>query len=195
MSLTRTFTQTHRHYPDDSNMIDVDAARAFGYPLMGMCGKPWIPGEPHETDALPMCPSCELAYQRSIGRDDRATYVYRCFDELGTLIYVGCSVSPRNRMETHRSTTWWWPQVATIRYVVFPSREYALAKEREAITEEGPRFNIKGRWAGRALWSENDYRDYHLALSMTKAGSTKTADHIASVEREALARYGVELAS
>jgi len=190
MSIVRTFRQTHRHYRDEvNNVIDVDGARAFGYPLVADCGRVWIPGEAEETKDLPICPDCEAANapREFVSREDRPHYVYRCYDGNDRLIYVGCSGMPKNRMDQHKASSWWFQQVERIRYTVFPGRTYALAMELKAIAEENPRWNIKGR--DRSLWTADDYRDHHFALNVTGASEKR----LNKLRVEALRRYNLEL--
>lgn len=123
----------------------------------------------------------------------RPTFVYRCYDAAGRLLYVGCSTNPRERLNGHRASSWWFPQVATVRNVVFPSREYALTKERQAIAEEQPRWNLKSRWPYRSLWTADDYRDYFTALVRTPNGGVGTTRHLEAVANEARRRYGLRL--
>ena len=71
--------------------------------------------------------------------------VYRCYDETGTLIYIGCTVSPiEHRMRVHRKFN---PAVAerTARWTTeeYPDRESALAAEAQAIYREAPLLNIR----------------------------------------------------
>lgn len=126
--------------------------------------------------------------------DSRPYFVYRCFDADGRLIYVGCTFDPAGRISTHRTTSWWGHQVEAVRVLVFPSKEYALAKEREAIATENPRWNTKGRWAHRALWTGDDYADYYACFTMAgNAGTSYNKQHLVRVVREAKQRYGLRL--
>lgn len=68
--------------------------------------------------------------------------LYRHFNEIGDLLYVGISNSFLHRSVTHASTADWYFQIATIRVEWFPSREAALKAEDYAIREENPRHNI-----------------------------------------------------
>lgn len=191
MSLIRTFQQTHRHYRDDvHNVIDIDGARAFGYPLIAECGRVWIPAPADETRDLPLCLDCEAANAPRVDlRATRPHYLYRCYDAAGRLIYVGCSVSPVQRMDQHKASSWWFDQVEKFRYTVFPGRDKAIDMERAAIATENPRWNIQGR--DRALWSADDYRDFHFALT-TKGASEK---RIEKLRLEAFRRHNVDLAN
>lgn len=120
-------------------------------------------------------------------------YVYRCYDEDGRLIYVGCTVDPVGRLAHHRANAWWGHQISTVRNIVFPNKDYALTREREAIGEERPRWNVRGRWNHRGLWSAGDYEDYYTAVVMYAGGSAYNASHLERVKNEARQRYGLTL--
>jgi excinuclease UvrABC nuclease subunit len=132
-------------------------------------------------------------YNRRV-RVDSPHYVYRCYDYAGRLIYVGCSVNPVQRVKQHRYTSWWGTQILDVRLIVFPSKDYALQKEREAIGEERPRWNVTGKWNHRSLWAAEDYVDYYTAVNRSgnSAGFYNSA-HLERVAREAKQRYGLVL--
>lgn len=121
-------------------------------------------------------------------------YVYRCFDATGRLIYVGCTWNPTQRITQHRRGAWWGHQIVTTRVTVFPDPIYALERERQAIAEEQPRWNLKGRWQHRALWTADDYRDHYLTIVMS--GNATTSYNVARLERvrrESRQRYGIDV--
>lgn len=68
-------------------------------------------------------------------------YVYRCYDEAGALLYIGCTYHPMQRMTQHIKRSPWFRDVAQVRFIVFPDKDYALRKEREAILNERPANN------------------------------------------------------
>lgn len=70
------------------------------------------------------------------------TALYRHFAADGTLLYVGISLSWPERTRAHRSDSRWFDQVARLEIEHFPTRDEALAAEREAIQCERPKFNI-----------------------------------------------------
>lgn len=74
-------------------------------------------------------------------------FVYRCFDATGQLLYVGCSNDPQSRLNDHRRSKSWWPDVARTQTVAYPSRDQALDAEALAIRAETPLHNVYG--AGR----------------------------------------------
>lgn len=121
-------------------------------------------------------------------------YVYRCYDVDGRLVYVGCTIDPATRVETHRKQSWWGHQIHSVRFIVFPNKDYALTREREAIGEERPRWNKKGKWNHRALWTAQDYADYHTTIVMSGGAETHwNSGHLKRVIAEAKQRYGIDL--
>lgn len=71
----------------------------------------------------------------------RDTFVYRCFDRHGELLYVGVTSTPRARWWGHRAKSPWASQVATCRMVGPFDRSTALEYERDAIRHERPKHN------------------------------------------------------
>jgi predicted GIY-YIG superfamily endonuclease len=174
--------------------VDLERAVALGSKVTATCGKTWVPellGD--ELKGLPDCPECQRIDQpaRRTGKvrlKDSARqphYVYRCYDSTDRLIYVGCTVNPVSRLREHRKNTWWAGQIARTRLIVFPDRTHALAKEREAIATEQPRWNVKGKWNYRHNWSERDYVDYLTAIREGSAVTgTYSSKHLARVRAE-----------
>lgn len=76
--------------------------------------------------------------------DGRAV-VYRCFDGMGRLIYVGATSQIHTRLASHSTSAWWWLQVARIRFALADDDIDALTRERHAIATEAPRWNVRGR--------------------------------------------------
>jgi predicted GIY-YIG superfamily endonuclease len=70
-----------------------------------------------------------------------ATAVYRLRDERGALLYIGLTKDPERRFAQHASNKHWWPQVADIETIVYPSRIEAELAEDWAIFEEQPLYN------------------------------------------------------
>lgn len=71
-------------------------------------------------------------------------YVYRLFNREGDLLYVGLSNNPSIRVDYHELTKSWWSEVdpRLHRAEAFGSRREARQAERNAITTEGPKYNI-----------------------------------------------------
>jgi excinuclease UvrABC nuclease subunit len=98
---------------------------------------------------------------------NRPYWVYRCYDSTGRLIYVGCTSNLWQRLSTHRSKSWWAPQVSRVHAKVYRGRNAAGSIERRAIADESPRWNIVGRWASHSSWTREDFEDYVKALRST----------------------------
>lgn len=81
--------------------------------------------------------------------------VYRCYNKDGDLLYIGCSVNVFARLYDHSRISVWYD--ATVRITLddpLPRRE-ALAAEKKAIIEEGPRFNsVRGNDITKMAWNE-----------------------------------------
>lgn len=71
----------------------------------------------------------------------RPHVVYRFFDGNGVLLYVGCTHVFGRRIEHHKSTREWFPQVRKITLDWHPDWETAAHAEIEAIARENPRHN------------------------------------------------------
>jgi predicted GIY-YIG superfamily endonuclease len=77
-------------------------------------------------------------------QSDRATALYRLFNEPGRLLYVGVAYDPEVRLAQHRRRKPWWPEVDEDRTTLawHPTREAAEAAELIAIRAEEPVYNI-----------------------------------------------------
>jgi predicted GIY-YIG superfamily endonuclease len=73
------------------------------------------------------------------------TTLYRLYDANDVLLYVGISGKWLARMAQHAAGKGWWDDVATVRREAFPTRAEALAAEVQAIRDEGPLHNVRGR--------------------------------------------------
>jgi excisionase family DNA binding protein len=71
-----------------------------------------------------------------------ARCLYRHFADDGTLLYVGISNNPFNRLGQHEEVSCWFGEVATVKIEHFKTREAAMAAERKAVFEETPRYNL-----------------------------------------------------
>lgn len=70
--------------------------------------------------------------------------VYRLYNHLGALLYVGISQSPKERFQQHARDKQWWPYVQFWMVAWHADRARALAAEAQAIIEEAPAFNAAG---------------------------------------------------
>lgn len=73
------------------------------------------------------------------------TTLYRFFDDRDRLLYVGISSNPGRRFSQHGLAKPWWDQVARSTMEHFPTRSLAEMAERQAIWDENPLYNIRGR--------------------------------------------------
>lgn len=87
-----------------------------------------------------------------------STALYRHFDQAGSLLYVGVSLSWPARTKAHAGRAKWFERVARVDLEYFPTREEALAAERSAIESEGPQFNIIYNRPGRTAESKASTR-------------------------------------
>lgn len=78
-------------------------------------------------------------------RASMPTAVYRCYAEDGTLLYVGASIYPDQRIEQHRTSkaqrSTWTADLARVEVEWFDSRYAAEAAEERAIRDESPVAN------------------------------------------------------
>lgn len=185
---------TITHTVDSSqNNISLNESVRLRLPVRAICGHIWVPkyADAPKRLKLPECIDCKRISRRPLrnSRPDRSLphYVYRLFDIHDRLIYVGCTWDPKSRLDTHAKSSWWYEQVARTRVVIFPSRLYALEKEREAIGEENPRWNIRGRV--KDGWRVEDFADFLHALKQN-GSSDRQKDR---VRGEAQRLFGVNL--
>jgi hypothetical protein len=76
------------------------------------------------------------------GAADKLTYLYRYYDRFGSLLYVGITENPEQRMRAHTATKFWWSDVAETKHMAFETREQALWAEWAVITTCHPVHNI-----------------------------------------------------
>lgn len=82
--------------------------------------------------------------RRTRGQVDGPTTLYRIFGEDGSLIYVGISAHPVQRIKEHSKAKPWWGEVANVTMEHFPTRRDARRAEDSAILSEMPIHNIQG---------------------------------------------------
>lgn len=86
-------------------------------------------------------------------RMDASVYLYRHFDSVGRLLYIGIANSPKRRMYGHALAPW-FKQVARSTFQRLRNRAEAALAEVEAIRTERPLWNIaenSDRSASRVL--------------------------------------------
>ena len=69
--------------------------------------------------------------------------LYRCYDSVGALLYVGVSGDVKIRASCHKSASPWFCAVRKITVTWYDWREDALDAEAWAIFREKPQFNKK----------------------------------------------------
>lgn len=70
--------------------------------------------------------------------------VYRMYDEMGRLLYVGQSINSRQRMYDHSVSKDWWRDIENVRFERFETRAEMRAAEALAIRTEHPIHNVIG---------------------------------------------------
>lgn len=69
------------------------------------------------------------------------TYLYRCFDREGELLYAGITDDVERRKREHAKDKFWWRDVARVTKVAFPRRIEALWAEWAVISTLKPAYN------------------------------------------------------
>jgi Arm DNA-binding domain len=69
-------------------------------------------------------------------------YLYRHYHPNGGLLYVGVSLEPLRRQDSHLKAATWRDMICRILIEPFDTREEALAAETIAIRTEFPKFNL-----------------------------------------------------
>lgn len=70
-------------------------------------------------------------------------FVYEMRAADGTVLYVGCTSDPFNRMTSHYRLPH-WPLIAQMVMDVYPDQDSGLAEEARRIAKYRPAFNIAG---------------------------------------------------
>lgn len=76
---------------------------------------------------------------------DERHCLYRLYDDLGDLLYIGIAVNPARRFIEHQSRSAWWLEVARRELEWHPDRRSVEAAETLAIRNERPAFNVQKR--------------------------------------------------
>ena len=77
--------------------------------------------------------------------------IYRHFDAEDNLLYVGQSLRPMVRLETHRSASDWYYDIAKVTLDWLEPGVSASEVEQAAIRSEMPKYNSPLRQKGRPL--------------------------------------------
>lgn len=79
------------------------------------------------------------------------TWVYKHFDEEGTVLYVGVSNDPMMRTRSHEKEADWFDDVRSIDVKSYPTREDALEAEANEILSSRPLYNKSVIVNGRVI--------------------------------------------
>lgn len=123
-------------------------------------------------------------------------FVYRCYDEDGDLLYVGCSGDVEKRLAIHAKTASWVADVRNMEVEEFDSRRDALHAESRAIAAEHPYHNIVGRWMRRNEWTEAEFQRWaHMQIRRWPNGydSVQRHEQMEATRRAYLQRFGKSL--
>ena len=69
--------------------------------------------------------------------------LYKAYDSLGCLLYVGITYDMRVRMRGHRRTARWWGEHVYMETQVYPNRTTAYSAELQIILYESPVYNVR----------------------------------------------------
>lgn len=68
--------------------------------------------------------------------------LYRFYSDTGQLLYVGITMNPSQRFQSHKHTKDWWGDVVGITLQHYDNRDELAAAEKRAIEVERPMHNI-----------------------------------------------------
>jgi hypothetical protein len=107
---------------------------------------------------------------QSTAQDHYPTSVYRYYDSLGCLIYVGITRQGIGRNFQHNMKAEWWPYVVRQEVEHHPTRLAAARREKELIHEFRPPFNK----AHNEMWQH--HRAAYLAVRMSLPSNPTWSD-------------------
>lgn len=90
-------------------------------------------------DTDPLCSSCQLAH-----RLPRRPCVYRAWSEDGTLLYIGSTINPVQRIRAHATGTRWWGEVVRLTFEEYDTEAEVRKAESTAIWNEPSIYNRGG---------------------------------------------------
>lgn len=79
---------------------------------------------------------------RQLGPRDGVTVLYRWFDAVGVLLYIGITNDTAIRFEQHAKHSTWFRYAAEVTIWIYPNRAAAERAEKSAIENERPMFNL-----------------------------------------------------
>lgn len=109
------------------------------------------------------------------------TALYRHFDKEGTLLYVGISLSALNRLAQHAVHSGWYKEITRVEMEWFDTRETAMEAERNAIYNENPKHNLKGKRAPSPAERETSLDAERITYRLVTLHPTYTLDEAAQV--------------
>jgi hypothetical protein len=75
------------------------------------------------------------------------TSLYRHYNSVGELLYVGISLSALKRLGQHKNASHWFDSISSVKIEHFDNRLSAQKAETEAIVIENPKHNVQKRTA------------------------------------------------
>jgi hypothetical protein len=78
--------------------------------------------------------------------------LYRCFDVAKSLLYVGMTSNPEERIKQHRADKPWWGDVDHMTIQKFRNRRALAIAEAVAIHPENPKYNIASGFGTTSPW-------------------------------------------
>jgi hypothetical protein len=106
------------------------------------------------------------------------SYLYRHFDKNGQLLYVGRSITPLSRHDTHRSASYWFDDIECIKIEKLSIYTDAVVAEYQAIKREKPRHNVNRTDA---------YKDTLLLTQRDRTAKRKAIEGVFLRRRENIA--------
>lgn len=100
------------------------------------------------------------------------TLLYRLYDDIGALLYVGVTDDWDRRRSQHATERPWFGEVSRVVLETCPDRTSALAREVAAISNEAPRYNVNHKPRPPALPLPEDVTEL-VETSVTLAQAAK----------------------
>jgi hypothetical protein len=88
------------------------------------------------------------------GHKSKPCQLYRHFDKIGRLLYVGISLSAIARLSRHSHDAHWFHEIVTVTIQTYPGRPEAMIAEARAIEDEKPLHNLKRHHPQVMAWDE-----------------------------------------
>ena len=101
------------------------------------------------------------------------TYVYRLFDSLDELLYVGMTVDVTRRVAHHRSVQAWGDQIVRTQSDAYPDRKIARAAEKVAVASLTPKHTRGDGGSGR----RPNTTEVATGTKLRRLGEARRASH------------------